>query len=377
MWTRIWAISVKEWIQIRRDPRTLGVVFLMPIIMLFIYGYGVNFDLRHLPFAVRDVDRTATSRALIEKFRQSDYFDWRGMIERPSEVEDLFQRNRVRFVMEIPRGFAEDISAGRATSVQIIINGDDANTASVSLGYTNGVIQTFSREQTLSRLRQYGKAINLMMTPIDVRSRVLYNPELKSTHFIVPGLIAVILTMLAALLTSATVVRERERGTIEALVASPMQPIELMVGKLIPYVLMSLGDVALVTAMGLIVFGVPLVGSVTLLFVMSLLFLLGVLGMGLFISTIAPTQQLAIVGALLSTMLPSILLSGFVFPRASMPLALQLIGNLFPTTYFLVIVRGIFLKGVGLEVLWKQALALLIYAALTLFLSAKRFKKRL
>lgn len=377
MWTRIWAISVKEWIQIRRDPRTLGVVFLMPIIMLFIYGYGVNFDLHHLPFAVRDMDRTATSRALIEKFRQSDYFDWRGMIEHPDEVEDLFQRNRVRFVMEIPRGFAKDVSAGRTTSVQIIVNGDDANTASVSLGYTNGVIQTFSREQTLSRLRQYGRAVNLMMTPIDLRSRVLYNPELKSTHFIVPGLIAVILTMLAALLTSATVVRERERGTIEALVASPMQPIELMVGKLIPYVLMSLGDVVLVTAIGLIVFGVPLVGSVTLLFVMSLLFLLGVLGMGLFISTIAPTQQLAIVGALLSTMLPSILLSGFVFPRASMPLVLQLIGNLFPTTYFLVIVRGIFLKGVGLEVLWKQALALLIYAALTLFLSAKRFKKRL
>lgn len=377
MFTRIYAVMRKELIHIFRDARTMAVVFILPVLMLVLYGYAINMDVRHLRTAVLDDDMTSTSRDLVRSLEQNEYFEVVHYLQTPSEMDPLLDRGAVKLVLVIPRGFGRDLANGRSPQVQAIVDGSDSTTATIAQGYVSGFVQAFSLECARQFAGRAGIPTDRVVLPIDFRPRVWYNPEMNSTYFIVPGLIAVILQMLSALLTSLTIVRERERGTIEQLVVSPVMPHELMIGKVIPYVLIAYADVLLVLAVGRWLFHVPLCGSVALLLVHSGVFLLSSLGIGLLISVIARTQLVAFITAMLGTMLPSILLSGFVFPISAMPRALQLLTYLIPARYFIVILRGIFLKGVGPEVLWKQALPLVAFGVIAVAVSALRFPKRL
>ncbi|MBI3945914.1 MAG: ABC transporter permease [Armatimonadetes bacterium] len=412
-WRRLWAICRKEWIQIRRDPRTLAVVWALPLSQLILYGYAMDFDLKNIRIAVVDYDRSAASRRLLDDFERNEHFVIERRLERAGDAERFVAAGEVRQAIIVPRGFQRALRRDEAAPVQVLLDGADPITGGTALGYTQGLVGRFSSEYGSMGVRGYGgmgepdsrpaaspgsaaegataSALPYAHTPtlpysrapalpraaVDIRTRVLYNPELRSTNFIVPGLIAVLLTMLAALLTSNTVVRERERGTFEALIATPVRPIELMVGKLIPYVLLAFAQVFLVVIAGRVLFGVRLQGSLALLAGLSLVFLLAALGFGLLISTVARTQQLALMAAIMATVIPSMLLSGFAFPLRNMPGVLRLFSNVFPATHYLVIVRGIYLKGVGMEVLWRPTLVLMGFALLLLAACARRFRKEL
>ena len=376
MLLRTWMIAWKEFVQILRDARTLAVVVILPVLMLMLYGYAINLDVKHLKLAVYDQDRTQASRDLTGVFSHSEYFDIVSHLNSYQEATDVLDRGQVKAALVVPLGFASDLASGRAASVQLLIDGSDSTAASTAIGYANAMIQQHSAAISLAAVQRAGVTGGTVL-PVDARIRFWYNPELRSMNFIVPGLIAVILMMLAALLTSMTVVRERERGTIEQLVVSPVMPRELMLGKLTPYVIIAFLDVIMVIAAGRLLFRVPLVGSPGLVLACSAVFLTAALGVGLLISTLSTSQQVAMTVALVATLLPSILLSGFLFPISSMPTAVQWLTNLIPARHFLVILRGIFLKGTGLSLLWPQLLALLILGLLMLAFSSLRFRKKL
>lgn len=377
MWTRIRAVMRKEFIHILRDPRTLAVVIVLPVLMLILYGYAINLDVRHLRTAILDEDKTSISREFIRSLQHNEYFDIVRYLDRPGQIDTLFARSEAKLVFVIPRGFGRDVAFGRSTQVQALIDGSDSTTATIAQSYVSGFIQMVSIDYVRQYARRAGLPAERLAVPIDFQPRVWYNPEMKSTHFIVPGLIAVILMQISALLTSLTIVRERERGTIEQLVVSPVMPHELMIGKIVPYVIIAFVDVLLVLASGRLLFGVPLRGSAVLLLLHSAVFLFASMGIGLLISVAARTQLVAFIAAMLGTMLPSVLLSGFMFPISAMPQALQYLTYLIPARYFIVILRGIFLKGVGPEVLWKPALSLIVFGVVALVVSARRFQKRL
>lgn len=376
MLTRTLAVARKEVIQILRDPRTLAVVIILPVLMLILYGYAINMDVKHLRTVVLDMDNTSASRELVRVFQNSEYFRIVRFLNSPDEIDDVIQHGMARIAITIPKGYARDIAGGTRAEVQVVVDGSDSATGTVAVNYVSSALQAYSAELAFAASLGTGLVLTQSIIPVDYRPRVWYNPELRSTNFIVPGLIAVILMMLSSLLTSMTVVRERERGTIEQLVVSPVMPHELIIGKLIPYVAIAFLDIVMVTAAGRLLFDVPLRGSVLLLMVLSGAFLVAALGIGLLISTVSESQQTAMTIAMMTTMLPSVLLSGFLFPIASMPKAIQAVTYLVPARYFLVVVRGIFLKGAGPEVLWKQGLLLIGFGTVALAISALRFKKR-
>lgn len=376
MLLRTWMITWKEFVQIFRDPRTLGIVVLLPVLMLILYGYAINLDVDHIWLAVYDQDRSQASRDLIGRFTHGRYFTLVKYASSTREATDALDRGTARAALVIPTTYAEDLASGRVARVQVIVDGADSTTASTAIGYVSALLQQQSMQVAVDALSREGLAVQAA-APVDARFRYWFNPELRSTNFIVPGLIAVILMMLAALLTSMTVVRERERGTIEQLIVSPLMPGELMLGKLLPYVAIGFFDILLVIAAGRLLFGVPLVGSPALVLVLSGVFLAAALGIGLLISVAAPSQQTAMTAAFMATLLPTILLSGFIFPIRAMPLVLQWFTALLPARHFLVILRGIFLKGNGLGLLWGPSLILVVYAVLLLAICARRFHKRL
>jgi ABC-2 type transport system permease protein len=381
MLLRTWTIAWKELIQIIRDPRTLAVVVVMPLVMLVLYGYAINFDVKHVKLGVYDQDRSAVSRDLLGAFSHGERFDVAAHLTSYRQVSDALDRGMLKAVLVIPTKFAEDLARGRAAQVQLLVDGSDSTTASTAIGYAEAMMRQYSAAgaRGASRVQAPKGALAALRRaePVDLRLRFWYNPELKSSDFIVPGLIATLLMMLAGLLTSMTVVRERERGTIEQLIVSPVAPHELMIGKLLPYVAISFFDIVLVIAAGRLLFGVPMRGSAALLLLMSGVFVMAALGIGLLVSVISGSQQTAMLAAMLSTLLPSVLLSGFVFPISSMPLPIQWVTYLIPARHFLVILRGIFLKGSGLSLLWQPAVVLLVYGLVMLGLSAWRFRKRL
>ncbi len=377
MFLRTWMIVWKEFIQISRDWRTLAVVIFLPLLMLTIYGYAINFDLKHLALGVRDEDRTAESRAVIDAFSRGIYFNVVAWLDSPREVTRALDAGRVKAVLVIPRGYAADILAGRTGQVQLVVDGSDSTSASTGIGYAGAIIQEHSTEVTVRALNRRGLTATENFLPVEARLRYWYNPEQKSTNYIVPGLVAVLLMMMSTLLTAMTVVREKERGTIEQIIVSPLRPLELMIGKLIPYVVISFFDVIMIVVAGRVLFGVPLVGSASLLLGLSAIFLMAALGIGLFISALAPTQAAAQAAGVLISQLPSILLSGFIFPVSAMPKVVQWITMIIPARHFLVIVRSIFLKGVGIEVLWRPTLYLLVFGVCILALAARKFKKKL
>jgi ABC-2 type transport system permease protein len=372
--TRLLAIARKELIQLRRDTRSLILAFLLPVLLLVLFGYAISWDVRNIRTAVLDGDRSARSRELIDAFRASGYFTFVDNLERPGEIGKLFDRSTVQVVLVIPAGFAADLSAGRTAGhsaiIQAIVDGSDANTATIVLAYSEAIVRTWS-----SRVQLQGATATGL--PITADSRVWYNEELASRNMIVPGLVAVIMMIIAAMLTSLTIAREWERGTMEQLAATPVSRVEVVLGKLLPYLGIGLADVVVCSLLGVFLFDVPFRGSAVLLMAFSFLFLTGALGLGMFISVVAKSQVVATQVAMVVTFLPAFLLSGFMFAIEVMPAPLRAVSLLIPARYFLVVTRGIFLKGIGIEVLRTQALLMVAFAVAGLGLAVLRFRKEL
>jgi ABC-2 type transport system permease protein len=366
---RLWAIARKETLQLRRDPRSLLLAFGLPLALLVLFGYAITWDLNDVPLAVVDQDRTARSRELIDAFLAPGLFTLVASLDDTGPVEALFEHRSARLALVIPPGFAADLDAGRTVAVQALADGGDANTATLALGYAQGIVRSFSE-----RVALHGVPAS---TPIRTNTRVWFNEELRSRNMIVPGLVAVIMMIIAAMLTSLTIAREWERGTMEQLAATPVTRLEVVLGKLLPYLAIGLIDLAACSVLGVLLFGVPFRGSALLLLVLSFFFLLGSLGLGLFISAAARSQLLATQMAMLATFLPAYLLSGFMFSIDAMPAPLRVITYVVPARYFLVVTRGIFLKGVGIEALYMHALPMVAYAGIGLVLAVSAFRKEL
>jgi len=367
---RLGAIARKEWIQLRRDTRSMILAFVLPVFLLLFFGYAITWDVNDIPIAVLDQDRTPRSRALVEAFESSGYFSIVEYLDAPALVDRRLVEDDVIGVLWIPPAFGRDLIApDRAADVQLLLDGSDANTATIALNYADAIVTRFGASAALGGIRP--------ALPIALEARTWYNPNLVSRHMIVPGLIAVIMSIIAAMLTALTIAREWERGTMEQLAATPVGRVEVVLGKLLPYLGIGLFDVAVTVIAGMSIFGTPLEGSVVLLALMTLLFLTGALGLGIFISAAVKSQVLAMQIAMVATYLPGVLLSGFMFDIASMPAVLRGVTFLVPARYYVAVTRGIFLKGVGVEVLWVQAVFMLAYAALGLALATRAFRKEL
>jgi ABC-2 type transport system permease protein len=366
------AVIRKEGIQVLRDPWSLGMAFAIPLLLLVLFGSVLTLDVTKLETVVYDQDRSQRSRELLERFEASRYFHLRGRARGWNEVERALDAGRAQVVLVIPRNFARDLERGLVTPIQALVDGSDSNTATIALAYVDTITTRYSTQV----------AVQVSGTPapptaVDARLRVWYNPDLESKDFIVPGLVAVIMTVIGALLSSLALAREWERGTMEQLIATPLRVSELVLGKLVPYVGIGLLDVLLAVAAGTLVFGVPLRGNVGLLFVFSLLFLLGAVGQGVLISALSRTQLMAGQLAMVATLLPSFMLSGFTAPIENMPRVLQIVSLAVPARYFVTALKGLFLKGVGLRVLWPEAVFLTIFAAAVIALALRAFRKRL
>jgi drug efflux transport system permease protein len=375
--SRIWSILRKEFIEIWRDPRSLAFVLGMPVLMLLLYGYGISSDVKRVPLAVYDRDGTPAARELVRRFTSADYFVAVTAVQSLQALRDAIDRGQARVGLVIPEDFSRNLGANRPAPIQFVVDGSDSNTASIAIGNISAIARSLELAPRDLRPQVFILPSAERIEPIELRTLVWYNPELKSSNFLIPGLTAVILMMLAATVTSLTIAREWERGTMEGLIASPLHAHELMVGKILPYVAIGLVDVILILLLGRFWFEVPLRGSLLLLLGSATLFLLGGLGIGLFISAATKSQQVSFQLSLLVTMLPALLLSGFFFPIENMPPILQAVTYLVPARYFMVVIRGIFLKGVGLAVLWKELVFLAIFAALMLLASAAKFQKRI
>jgi ABC-2 type transport system permease protein len=363
----------KEFRQIKRDKRVLSVLLFVPAMMLFMFGYALNFDIKHTATAVYDEDNSAVSRDFIQQFFRNEYFNYTYRLQSKSEINKLVDDGQVKMVLIIPSKFSERLAQNGNAPVQIIVDGSNSNTGSTLLGYVNMIIQQYSiNVMTETFAVQGGRMVTL---PIDFQPRVWYNPELKSAKFLVPGLIAFILMVTAVISTALAVVREREMGTIEQIMVSPIKPLELILGKTIPYTVISLIATVMILVLGYILFGVSMKGSVFLLALVTIVFLIGALGMGLLISTIAETQQVAFMIAVLATMLPTFILSGFVFPIRNMPWIIQAVTYFIPARYFLVALRAIVLKGVGISAFWEELLFMTAFAVIVLAISSVRLKK--
>lgn len=364
---RIRAVLRRESSDMRRDPRSLFLTFLYPILMLMLYGYGIRYDVNHVPLTILDWDETAESRGLASALTTSEYFSRVRWARDLRDVDHDLNTDTSRAAVIIPHEFAARIRAGQPGTVQALIDGSDSNSATIAQGYVLAIVNRYALEL----------AGTAAAPPIELRSRVWYNPELESVNFIVPGIIAVIMMIVGALITSLSIVKEKERGTIEQLLVSPVRPLEMIVGKIIPYVGIALMNLIIIIAAGYVVFGVPIKGSLLQLGLFSILYLTSSLGLGVFISTIAENMQTAMISAVFISLLPSIILSGFIFPIRNMPIVIRLVTYCFPGRYFVTAIRGIYLKGVGLSVLWPEALSLLVFAVAIVWLSTTRFRDTL
>ena len=372
MIARIASIVRKEFIQIRRDPRTLAIVLLMPALQILLFGYAINTVVDHLPTIVVDESRDARSRAFAAAFHHSSYFDVIGQVTSRDDAMAMVDAGRARVALIIPPEFGDDVLRGQRALVQLVVDGSDPNTAQAALFAGGAVAQAQSADVTSSVL---GRSAS-MRGGIELRPIVLYNPGMLSVNFMIPGLIGLILQFQTLILTAFAIVRERERGTLEQLVVTPIRSWELMLGKILPYTVTAFGAVGVALLVGRFWFGVEIAGSLLLLIALSIVFLLSSLGIGLLISTVSQTQTQAMQAAIF-IMLPSVLLSGFMFPREGMPPIIQQLSLLIPLTYFLQILRGIMLKGVGIEVLWPHVIPLAAFGVAVFALSANRFRKRL
>ncbi len=372
---RVRAVARKEFLHVLRDPRSLGMAIAIPMLMLILFGYALTLDVDRVPMVVWDQSGTHTSRELVSRFGGSRYFTIAGGLSDYGALDRAINTRQAMVALVIPTDFAERVESGRRTSVQLIVDGSDANRASIVIAYAESVTGTYSQEVALKTLRRAG--VPPIRQPLDFRPRVWFNSDMESRNYIVPGLIAVIMMVISALLTSLTVAREWEQGTMEQLIATPVLGRELILGKLIPYFAIGMFDVLLAVLMGEFVFGVPLRGSVALLFGMASIFLAGALAMGMLISIVTKSQLVASQFAIVATFLPAFLLSGFMFSIANMPPVIQAVTYVVPARYFVALLKGIYLKGVGLEILAVEAGLLTVYAVAMVLAANARLKKRL
>jgi ABC-2 type transport system permease protein len=371
---RLLSIIRKEFIQIRRDVRTLALIIVMPIMQLFLLGYAATTDVKNISLAVWDQDRTPQSRQLLNAFRAADYFQIRFFVNSEAEYRALIEKGEVRAALVIPPDYDRRLSEGRA-QVSMVLDGSDATVGGTALSAAQLIGQAYATKVLTQRSAASGLRLAIE-PPLEVRTRVWYNPDLVSAYFNIPGVIGMILSFITAMLTATAVVRERERGTIEQLIVTPIRSWELILGKTLPYVILAFVDVLEVLIIGHYWFKVPIRGDLGLIFVLSGLFIFSGLGIGLFASTVANTQQEAML-AVMMTLLPSVFLSGFFFPIDAMPRALQWISLVIPLRYYLVIIRSLLIKGVGASSLQLQILALTLFAILIMGAAAARFRKRL
>ncbi len=372
---RVLAIARKESIQIRRDPRSLGMAIAMPMLLLVLFGYALTLDVDRVPLVVWDQSGTPASRELISRFVGSRYFSLKGYVQDYHEVERAIDSGKTLMALVVPRDFAGQIESGRPAAVQIIADGSDSNTATIAISYAEAVVETYSRAITLDATRRMGQ--RPLNPPVEMRTRVWFNADMESKNYIIPGLIPVIMMVIAALLTSLTIAREWERGTMEQLISTPVKGPELIFGKLVPYFVIGMFDVLLAVLMGEFVFHVPLRGSLLLLFVMAAIFLVGALSLGMVISIVAKNQLLANQLAMILTFVPAFILSGLVYAISVMPWPIRLVTYLVPARYFVSLLKGIYLKGVGLSVLGSEAILLVIFAVAMVALAHHKFRKKL
>jgi ABC-2 type transport system permease protein len=369
-------IMRKEFIHIIRDPRVLGITLILPLFQLIMFGYALSLDVNHIKTAVYDSDKTASSRRLVESFSSSGYFD---IVAQPTETDftERLDEGSIKTALIIPSGLEQVIQSDNKAKVQVLVDGSDPNFARLGAGYAASIINGFSNKITTASLNKHGIVVRQGLPPIDAKTRVWYNPELKSVNFIVPGLMALIMMTVTTISISVAIVREKERSTLENIIISPVKSRDLIIGKIIPYVAIAFFEAIIIVVAGKLFFDVPINGSLLLLALATVIYVAGTLGMGLVVSAVTDSQQVASLGSFLISFLPAFLLSGFVFPIKSMPVVLQALTFLVPARYFLVIIRGIFLKGVGFGVLWPNMLALAVFAMLTMTIASLRMRRSL
>jgi len=372
---RIKALTKKEFIQMSRDVRSLMGALFNPLLMIFLFGYALSLDVDRIPTVVLDFDGTPVSREFIHRLTDSRYFTLVRYLERDGDVDSSLARGEALMALVIPRDFASKVKQGIKAPIQVVFDGSDSNTATIALGYLKAVAAGFDIALQEQRIRRAG--LKMVDMPLEARVRVWFNPELKSKNFIIPGLTGVIMMAICSVMTALSVSKEKETGTLEQLISTPITSLELLLGKLLPYLAVGLVDLALVVGAAVLIFGVPFRGSYIDLFIASLIFLIGSLSWGLFVSVVAKSQIQASQISVISAFLPSFLLSGFIYPIENMPVVLQALTFIVPARYFVEILKGLFLQGVGLTVLWPQVLALVVYAVLIFNLARKRFTKRI
>jgi ABC-2 type transport system permease protein len=372
--SKVGHIIRKEFIQLRRDRRMFFIVFFSPVLQLFLLGYAANLDIRNIPIVFCDLDATRTSRDFIVQFPASGYFSLQATVDRIEDVDEYIDRGKASLAVILPRGMGRRLAGRESVRVQVIVDGAESQSAIIGLNYATMIGLKYSSQILLERLRSASSGLSIPRVEPEVR--VWYNPELRSRNFMIPGVLAMVLMIITMMLTSLGIVKEKELGTMEQLIVTPVRPYELVLGKLLPFFLIGLVEITVVVAVAVFGFGVPVKGSVWLLFGLSPTFMLTTLGLGLFISTISRNQQQAMLTAAFF-IIPQIILSGFVFPIENMPRLIQWLSYVVPLRYFLVIIRGLFLKAVGLSALWDETAALLVFGLAILGLSVLRFRKKL
>jgi ABC-2 type transport system permease protein len=375
MGERIRHMLVKEFLQLFRDPKLRRMVLLMPLVQVMVFGYAVTTDVRRVPTAVVDFDGSASSRELLSRFSASGYFRFVSRTRDPDEASRLLDEGKAGAILRIDEGFAQDLRAGRTAVLQVIVDGTDSNTAGIVLDYSGRIAGEYSGQVLLARLSRLLGAVP-PRKGIELVPRAWFNENLESRNFYVPGVIALIVMLITLTLSSMAVVREKEVGTIEQILVSPITPAEFILGKTLPFALVGYADVLMIAGIGVFWFDVPIRGSLPLLLLATTFYLMTTLGIGLFISTVSGTQQQAMM-TVFFFYFPAVLLSGFMFPIANMPVLVQYLTYVNPLRYFLVVLRGIFLKGAGPETLWPQMAALLVMGLVTLFFTTRRFRKTL
>jgi ABC-2 type transport system permease protein len=376
MLARIWQLVVKEFIQVLRDPRARFSLIVPPIIQMIVFGYAATFDVHNVATAILDRDNSQESRELVSHFASSGYFQITEMLTDRAQINDLIDRGRVTLAIQILPGFAQDLHKRKDASVQVILDGTNSNTALIALGYVNQIAQQYQQDYRRDYLNRIAPLASAMIPEVRLQERPWFNESLEDRMYFVPGTIGTLMMVMVMTLTAFAIVREREIGTLEQIMVTPIRPIELILGKTIPYMVIALVELLIISLVGVFWFGVPLRGSVLILLGGSLLFIAGVLGTGLFISTISSNQQQAMVVSFFFIQ-PAITLSGFGFPITSMPVVLQWVTLADPLRYYLVVLRGTFLKGIGMDVLWPQFAGMAIFATIMLAASSMRFRKTL
>jgi ABC-2 type transport system permease protein len=372
---RLKAIARKEFLQILRDPRSLALAVSMPVFLLLLFGYALTLDVDRIPTVVYDQDRSPKSRDLTDRFLSSRYFQLEEAVQNYGRLQEMLDNGRALMGLVIPAGFSRNLESDRETAIQVLMDGTDANTATIALGYATAITLLYSQDLMKEKMTRLG--MGKISPPIEPRIRIWFNPDLESKNFIVPGLIAIIMSILAAILTSGTIAREWERGSMEQLISTPLSKGELILGKLIPYFLIGLIDLALSVVMGRYLFGVPLRGSGFLLFSLASLFLLGAICQGVLVSIVTKNQLLSSQISIILSYLPTFILSGFIYPIHNMPQFIQFLTYIVPGRYVVTILKGIYSKGIGLEILWAEALLLALYAGGMTLWAHRKFQKRI